>query len=214
MNKQRRAALAKALPMLAEAAKILAEARTRVSDVKDDEEEAYNGLSEGSQNGDAGQAMNQAYSDMSDALDALDAIDLKEVVRIVAETAERAEPEIEPARLGEDELRDRRMARLAPWARQELDRAAAAVAKAEGELATSFREADPEATRQITVDEYGSPLRGRVVPSDQVAFPRQGIRASVTRDGKAVEIHGLDMGSIVVMPYASNTIHVRTERRF
>ena len=62
MNNQRRKALARALPLLEQMQVLLKDIGTIIDDVKAEEGEAYDNLSEGAQNGDTGEAIQEALS--------------------------------------------------------------------------------------------------------------------------------------------------------
>lgn len=212
MNKSRRAALAKALPMLAQAAALIAQARDQVSTVHDDEDEAYGNLSDGQRDGDLGSEMSQIVSDLSEARDSLDTIDIAAIAKSLSEIADAVEPEIAPAALDEEQLNTRRHARLAQWARELIDRAEERAATADRRLAEAFSAPDEKDARRIVIDDYCSPLRGKVIPGEQIAFPGLGIRVSATRDGKSIELHATDMGNLVVRGQAANVMLVRVEK--
>lgn len=212
MNKARRNALAKALPMLQQAATLIAQAREQVSTVHDDEDEAHGNLSDGQRDGDLGSEMAQIVSDLSDARDSLDAIDLAAVARSLSEIADAVDPSIAPPALDEEQLNARRLARLAPWAREMIDRAEGRAAAADRRLAEAFGTPDEEDARRIVIDDYCSPLRGKVIPAEAIAFPALGVRISATRDGRSIELHATDMGNLVVRGQAANVMLVRVER--
>jgi len=212
MNKSRRAALAKALPLLEQAAALVAQARAQISSVKDDEEEAYDNMSDGQKDGDQGNDMQQAIETLTDAIDTIDSLDLATVAKPLAELANASDIDVEAPALSAEDLQARRVERLAPWAKDMIARAERRAEEADARLAESFGEPDPENTKQIVIDDYMSPMRGKVVPSEQVTFPGLGIRVSASRDGRSLELHGLDMGCLTIRGQASNSVLVRLDR--
>lgn len=212
MNKQRRAALAKALPMLEQAAALLAKAREQISTVHDEEEEAYGNLSDGQRDGDLGSEMEQAVSDLSDALDTLDNIDIATVAKSVSNMAHENTPDIAAAVLNDREMQERRHARLAPWAKELIERAEKRAETADIRLAEAFRDSNPENAHEIVIDDYDSPLKGKVIPAERLRFPGLGVDVAVSRDGKFLEIRGYDMGCLTTRGQASNSLNVRLER--
>lgn len=214
MNKQRRTSLARALPLIEQAAALLAQAQKQIADVHGEEEEAYDNLSDGQRNGDLGSDMDQCISDLRDAMDAIDTIDLAAIATGVATIANAAEPEIGGPKLTDNELQARRLERLAPWARDMINRAERRAKDADDRLAEAFTDRDLKNSRQIIVDDYDSPVRGKVIPSEQVTFPGLGIRVSASRVGNYLEISGIEMGGLTVRAQASNTLHVRLDRNW
>lgn len=214
MNKSRRTALAKALPLVAQAQAMLAEAKAIVESVRDDEQEVYDNLSEGQQGGDMGEAMQAALSDMEESIDGISSISFKDIVDGIERASDQSGEEVAVASLTEAEIEERRMARLPDWAKRRIAAAETKASDAEAGLRDVFAEPDEANKRQILIDDYLSPVRGRVIPSDQVSFPGYGIRVSADRHGRGVSIDGLDMGSICIMPQAGNCAIVRIERNF
>lgn len=211
MNKQRRTALAKALPLIEQAQKLLADAAAIVESVRDDERDVYEGMSEGQQSGDLGDAMQTAISDMEEAIDGIGGIDLQSLAQAVGRACDEEEG-LAPPTLTERELDERRTARLPAWAKRRIAAAEEKASAAAAQLADVFTEADPEDRTQIVIDDYDSPVRGRVVPSDQVAFPGHKIRVQAERRGRGVMIDGTDMGVLSIIPQASNSVLIRLER--
>lgn len=211
MNKQRRSALARALPLIAQAQELLEQARQAVSDVRDEEQEAYDNLSEGAQAGDQGDAMQTAIDGMDEAMDAIASFDVKEIAKTLAGIADRDEETVPPT-LTPEEAETRRMARLPKWAKAMIDASDRRARQADERLAELFGEPDEEKPAQIVVDDYESPVRGKVVPATMVSFPSMGIRVRYDDRRKAIEIQAVSIGTLVVLPYASNTLMIRTER--
>lgn len=214
MNKARRTALAKALPLIAQAQAILLEAKAVIESVRDDEQEVYDNMSEGAQAGDNGETMQAAITDMEEAIDGISSIELKDVADAIERVADVTGAEVVPAKLTQAETEARRMERLPEWAKQRIAAAERKAAEADARLADVFPEVEEGNKRQITIDDYMSPVRGRVVPSDQVAFPGHGIRVSADRHGRGVSIDGLEMGSLSVLPQAGNSVIIRVVRDF
>lgn len=214
MNKARRTALAKALPLIAQAQALLAEAKSTVEAVRDDEQDVYENLSEGQQGSDMGDAMQTAISDMEEAIDGLSGISFRDVVSGIERAADEAGDEMPPADLSPDELDARRMARLPEWAKKRIADAELKASDADARLADVFAERDESDSRQAVIDDYASPVRGRVIPSEQIAFPAQKLRVQADRHGRGLLIDGIDMGVLCVLPQAGNSILVRVDRLF
>ena len=214
MNKARRNALAKALPLIAQAQALLAEAKGVVEGVRDDEQEVYDGMSEGQQGGDMGDAMQTAISDMEEAIDGIGSISLKDIVDGIERAADRSGEEIAPASLTEAEAEARRQARLPDWAKRRIAAAEARAEAADARMADVFAERDEKDAKQAVIDDYGSPVRGRVIPSEQIAFPGLGIRVYADRHGRGLAIDGTDMGVVNIVPQSGNSVILRIDRRF
>lgn len=210
MNKARRTALAKALPLIEQAQALLAQAKTIAESVRDDEQEVYDNLSEGQQAGDMGEAMQAAVSDMDEGIDALAGLDLKGPAEALGRAADAAD-DVAPPAMDEEEAETRRMGRLPEWARQRIAGAERRAEEADARLVDVFAEPtdDPE---EIVIDDYNSPVRGRVVPSTQVAFPALGIRVRYDRHRKALEVQAVSIGTLCLLPQASNTICLKVDR--
>lgn len=213
MNRTRRTALAKALPLIVQAQALLAEARAIVAGVRDEEDDVYQGMSEGQQNGDLGESMQAAITDMDEAVDGIDGLDLKDVAEAIGRAADQT-ADVAGATLGEEEVLRRRMARLPSWAKDELSRAERRAQDADARLRDVFGDVDEKRKDQIVIDDYSSPIRGKVIPSTQIVLPAYNIRIQADRSGRGVEIQALDMGVINVIPQASNTVIVRNSPHF
>lgn len=213
MNKQRRATLAKALPLIEQAQALLAQAAEIAETVKGEEQEVFDGMSEGQQSGDAGDAMQTAISDMDEAIDGIAALDLKAIAEAISRTADAADA-VAPAKLSEKEADARRMARLPEWAKRQLVAAKKAVREANAQLADCFGDRDEDDPTEIIIDDFQSPVRGRTLPAKQVMFPGLGIRVLVNKRGDTpmLELQAVNIGMLNILPQASNTILVRTER--
>lgn len=214
MNKARRTALAKALPLIAQAQALLAEAKSTVEAVRDDEQDVYENLSEGQQGSDMGDAMQTAISDMEEAIDGLSGISFRDVVSGIERAADEAGDEMPPADLSPDEFDARRMARLPEWAKKRIADAELKASDADARLADVFAERDESDSRQAVIDDYASPVCGRVIPSEQIAFPAQKLRVQADRHGRGLLIDGIDMGVLCILPQAGNSILVRVDRLF
>lgn len=213
MNKARRNALAKALPLIVQVQALIKEARDAVECVRDDEKEVYDNLSEGQQNGDMGDAMQRALDDMDEALDGFDGIDLKTIVEALEKVCDDS-VDVDGAVLGKAEAEERRMARLPHWVKERIAHAEKRADDADARLGDVFPEWDEKKVKAITIDDYSSPVRGRVIPSDQVAFPAHKLRVSANRHGGGIDVDGLDMGTICILPRASNGVTIRLSRDF
>lgn len=145
-------------------------------------------------------------------MNSLDTINLKDIAEAIAAVSDVQAPPVAPPSMTEEEAHARRMARLPDWAKDHLARAEARADAADRRLADAFGEPDPEDAEQIVVDDYHSPLRGKAVPTKQLAFPAHGIRVMADRHGRGVEVHGLDLGMLSVRPQSGNSIIVRVTR--
>lgn len=213
MNKQRRAALAKALPLIEQAQALLAQAAEIAQGVRDDEQEVYDNMSEGQQNGEAGDAMQTAISSMEEAVDGIAGLDLKSIADAISEAADMG-AEVKAPTLSEADAEKRRMARLPEWAKRRIAEAERLTAEADARLASSFGEPDPEDPTEMVLDDYMSPHRGRSLPCRQVMFPALGIRVMVNKRGDKpmLEIQAVSIGMLNILPQASNTILISTQR--
>ena len=213
MNKDRRKQLAAVLPLLKDISDRIEKAAALVEAVHDEEEEVYENLSEGRQNGELGEAMQNAISEMSNGLDMLRSLEIKEISNILAEIAEAAEEEIPAAKVSEEELEARRMARLPQWVKDRLAVAEANVENANQELANAFGEADENDLTQILADDFVTPLKGKVIPAKQIIFNGYGIRISAEQNGSGINVTTVGFGTLMVLPRAGNTILIRAESR-
>jgi hypothetical protein len=206
MNKARRKQLDKALLILAEAAAKTAEARAAIVAVKDDEQEAYDNLSEGAQDGDNGQAMQSALSAMEEAVDTLDAIDLAAVQKNLDE-CEIDGTDLPDAKLTAEEADARREARLPDWAKERIARLEKSLADAQDSNSNMFAEATGAVT-EFVIDDYETPLRGRVLPASRIAIPALELRVEVNKRDGTLEISRSGFGRLKVIPHASNTLYI------
>ena len=213
MNKDRRKQLAAVLPLLKDISDKIEEAATLVEAVHDEEEEVYGNLSEGRQNGELGEAMQNAISEMSNGLDMLRSLEIKEISNILAEVAEAVEEEIPAAKISEEELEARRMARLPQWVKDRLAIAEKNLENANQELANAFGEVDENDRAQILVDDFATSLKGKVIPAKQILFSGYGIRISAEQNGSGVNVTTVGFGTLMVLPRAGNTILIRADNR-
>lgn len=213
MNKQRRAALAKALPLIEQAQALLTQAAEIAQGVRDDEQEVYDNLSEGQQTGETGDAMQTAISSMEEAIDGIACLELKAIADAVSEAADMG-AEVKAATLTEADAEKRRMARLPDWAKRRIAEAERLTAEADARLASSFGDPDPGDVTEIVIDDYLSPHRGRSLPCRQVMFPGLGVRVMVNKRGDKpmLEIQAVSIGMLNILPQASNTILIGTQR--
>jgi len=213
MNKQRRAALAKALPLIEQAQALLAQASAIAEGVRDDEQEVYDNMSEGAQNGDAGETMQAAIGDMDEAIDGIAALDLKDIAIAVSRVAD-VEEETAPPKLSGKEAEARRMARLPAWVKSRIAGAEKAAREADARLADVFKDRNEDDPTEAVLDDYLSPIRGKVLPTKQVLFPGMNIRVAVNMrgDNPVLEIQAVNIGMINILPQASNTVHLKVER--
>lgn len=72
MNKARRATIAEAAELISQARDLAEKARDLLGDVHDEEQEAFDNLPESLQQGDRGQAMEQAFGQIAEWMDAID----------------------------------------------------------------------------------------------------------------------------------------------
>jgi len=79
MNKERRKALAEIVAEL-QALPDLSEIKDRLETLKDEEQEAFDNMSEGLQQSDRGQQMEAAVSAMEEAIELIDAFNIEEIV--------------------------------------------------------------------------------------------------------------------------------------
>lgn len=212
MNNQRRKALARALPLLEQMQVLLKDIGTIIDDVKAEEGEAYDNLSEGAQNGDTGEAIQEALSHLEDATEELSSIDLKAVGDAISQITNTS-AELQSATMTSQEIAKRQEARLPTWVRQRIAKAERDQKKAEEVLATSFGEPDEDNPGQIVIDDFTSSMRGKVIPAKQVCFPNQNLRVRYDEQYKAIEISIAGFGTLSVMPASANMVRVVTDRR-
>lgn len=216
MNKARRNALKKALPFILEAQKAMEKALSIVSDTKDEEKEAYDNLNTSMQEGDMGQSMEEAINLLEEITDSFDAIDLKIIAEKIAEVADvNCEEDFKIAKITEAEAEKRKYDRLPEWAKSRIQVLEKKVLETEEKLRNMFPDPDPEKTGQILIEDYGSPMRGRVLPAEMIKITGSNIRiyGERKRKGDAICIEATDMNVLSVRPSASNTIMVEAVDR-
>lgn len=216
MNKARRNALKKALPFILEAQKAMEKALSIVSDTKDEEKEAYDNLNTSMQEGDMGQSMEEAINLLEEITDSFDAIDLKIIAEKIAEVADvNCEEDFKIAKITEAEAEKRKYDRLPEWAKSRIQVLEKKVLETEEKLRNMFPDPDPEKTGQILIEDYGSPMRGKVLPAEMIKITGSNIRiyGERKRKGDAICIEATDMNVLSVRPSASNTIMVEAVDR-
>lgn len=210
MNKSRRKQLDAALAIMVEAAAKVAEARAAIDEVRADEQEAYDNLSEGAQAGDNGEAMQSAISAMDDALSSIDALDIAKIAQDLS--ACDVDADLPEAKISQAEADERRQARLPQWAKDQIARAEAATATVVTKLEGLFPEATNEA-KELVVDDYESPVRGRVLPARQIAIPSLGLKIEVNARENLLEVTKDGFGRLKIIPGAANVLYIGTEER-
>jgi hypothetical protein len=216
MNKARRNALKKALPFILEAQKAMEKALSIVSDTKDEEKEAYDNLNTSMQEGDLGQSMEEAINLLEEITDSFDAIDLKIIAEKIAEVADvNCEEDFKIAKITEAEAEKRKYDRLPEWAKSRIQVLEKKVLETEEKLRNMFPDPDPEKTGQILIEDYGSPMRGKVLPAEMIRITGSNIRiyGERKRKGNSICIEATDMNVLSVRPSASNTIMVEAVDR-
>lgn len=208
MNKARRKQLDAALQTLAEAAAKMAEARAAIAVVRDDEQEVFDNMSEGAQQGENGEAVQACVTAMEEALDDLDAVNLAEIATKLA--ACEVESDLPAATLSEAQAETRRQARLPDWAKTRIGRLETELAQTQDAARNMFAEADPD-KKQFIIDDYDSPTRGRALPAQRIVVPSVGLRIEISRRGKLLEITKDGFGLLKVLPQAANSIMVGVE---
>lgn len=207
MNKSRRVRLERALATVHAAVATLREARKTISEVRDDEQEALDNLSDGQRDGDLGSDMESAVSALDEALDLIDALDTRSIAQSLDACGVGGE-DGETRTLSADEAAERRHARLPQWAKDELARSDTARKTAEDRMLAMFGE-PTGAADEMVVGDYNSPLEGKVIPFRTVHVPSCGLRVSLSKRG-GLAIDG--DRQISVHPQVSNSIIVKGEK--
>ncbi len=212
MNNERRNAIAKISPLMDAINEKIAEAVAILEDVKSDEESMYDEMSEGRQNGDKGEEAQSCINAMSTLIDELQSINITEQLSELAQAVDRDLPEI-TGRISKVEAQKRRDARLPQWAKDHMRRLVEQAERAEEKLSAKYQ-APGKDSRKPVFGGYHSPLAGMEIPTDQVEFPQVGIRLSYDHQLKAVEVYGMNMGSLVVRANSSNVMYIKATRDF
>lgn len=216
MNKARRNALKKALPLILEAQKAMEKALNIVSEAKDEEKDTYDNLNTSMQEGDLGQSIEEAINLLEEITDSFDAIDLKIIAEKIAEVADvNSEEDFKIAKITEAEAEKRKYERLPEWAKSRIQMLEKKVLETEEKLVNIFPDPDPEKPGQILIEDYGSPMRGKVLPAEMIKITGSNIRiyGERKRKGDAICIEATDMNVLNVRPSASNTIIVEAVDR-
>lgn len=213
MNKARRKQLDKALLILADAATKTAEARAAIVSVRDDEQEAYDNMSEGAQEGDNGQAIQSAITALDEAIDELDTINLARV-NSKLEECEVDGTDLPEATLSPDETDARREARLPQWVKDRIAKLEKNLSETEERSRNMFAEPTGK-PKEFINDDYDSPIRGHVLPVERILIPGANLRIEVSsRDGLLeITYGGLGFGRLKVIPNASNSLFVGVDER-
>jgi hypothetical protein len=206
MNNDRRKYLATVAPLLTQITQLAKEAKTIIETVKDEEQEAFDNMSEGRQQGDKGQEMEAAIAEMDGALDELNALDLTEVVEQLERAADRAlAVDAEKGRLTKAEAEQRREERLPQWAKDRYARLEQAMADLEDRFKSQYADATGDPS-ELLVEDYMSPLRGKVLPFDSVRLGDLIISICAHEKGALQIRSNLFTGDMVVRPRSSNEV--------
>lgn len=212
MNSDRRKRIRDIALQVGAISRMLGEVRQEIDNVRSDEQDAYDDLSEGHQQGDRGQAMEAAIASLDMALDGIDEIDTENIVRALEEAADRdLGAEGRQRKLSEAEVKERALARLPGWAKELLAGFDRKLADLKAQLDASM----PDPTGKIeeaVVSDYISPLNGKVLPTERIRFPALGIEIHADKHREALEIRTYDMGVLTVLPSASNEVYVRARK--
>lgn len=208
MNNARRKKIKTASEMIIKAQAEMLKAKAILEEVRDDEKDAYENLSDGQKDGDRGSEMQENIDSLSEACDELESFDVDQILESLAQCSE--EVEITGTKtLSNEEIQKRRMARLPAWAKSLLQRSEAERISAEKKLEKSFGEQNPEDPDQMVVDDYIGTLKGKALPCMQILFPFHEIR--VTGDGKrGIQITAVGFKRLAVFPESSNSIRIKT----
>lgn len=212
MNNTRRDALAKIQTHFTTVLHGLSEMRAVLEDAKAEEEEAYSNASQGKQDGDWGQESQACIDAMQTLIDVIDSVDVSEEMDELARAIDR-DLEAPKGRLTKAEKESRQAERLPRWAQANLEQMRQLVEQANARAAAMLQ--DPkEGSMRPVVGDYSSALRGKELPTDIIEFPQVGIRLSYDKHRKAVEIYGMDLGSLVIQANSSNTMYAKVDRSF
>lgn len=85
MNAQRRKALADLMDRLTPLAATITDIKDALETIRDEEQEAFDNMPEGLQQGDRGQAMEEAISTLDSAIDDLENFDIDNIVSSIDE---------------------------------------------------------------------------------------------------------------------------------
>lgn len=204
MNRNDRRALSDALGSLREIQERIASVRSIVSGIRDEDQSRYDDMSDRRRDGDAGEALQSDISMLDEALEAIDGLGLGNVADKLAHAADDDVPEISETALSAKEIERRRWKRLAPWAQKTITDLRADLAKAVARAVDMF--AEPKGVRgEFAIHDYGD-MHGRIMPTRTIMIPELEIQLSIDKHGRGLMIRG--DRSIIVMPEASNTVHV------
>jgi acyl carrier protein len=210
MNNNRRAQLKMAANRLSTVTLAISEARALIDEARDEEQEAYDNMSEGLQQGDQGQAMDSAIAEMQDALDKLDEIDTVEIIQALEQAADRDIPsETVAAKLTAADIKQRRIERLPSWAKAEFERLQRAAASALAQAQAVYPDPDPARDDQIIIEDCLSPHRGKALPFESISL--RGVMLQLCHGRKGVELRS-KWEPLLVRPMSSNTIMVEVEK--
>jgi hypothetical protein len=208
MNNARRKKIKTASEMIIKAQAEMLKAKAILEEVRDDEKDAYENLSDGQKDGDRGSEMQENIDSLYEACDELESFNVDQVLESLAHCSEEVETTGTKA-LSSEEMQKRRMARLPAWAKSLLQRSEAERISAEKRLEESFGEQDPENPDQMVVDDYVGTLKGKTLPCGQILFPFHEVR--VTGDGKrGIQITAVGFKRLAVFPESSNSIRIKT----
>lgn len=204
VNNNDRRTLNAALASMDEIRDRVSSLRSIVSAIRDEDQSRYDDMSERRRDGDAGEALQSDISMLEEALEAIDGLDLKQVADKLVHAADADVPDISEAALGQKEIERRRWKRLAPWAQKTITDLRADLGKAVARAADMF--AEPKGVHgELAIHDYGD-LHGRILPTRTIMVPELAIQISIDKHGRGLMIRG--DRSIIVMPEASNTVHI------
>lgn len=215
MNNDRRSELKTAALQLKTVAEGIEAARAAIENVKAEEQEAFDNMSEGRQGGDAGQTAEAAIAAMETALDGLDVVDLQATAEALEEAAGRSfGVDLPEGKLSAGALEERKWDRVPKFAKDRIAQLERQLEAAAEEAKARFSDPVEGSKRPVCAD-YASPLQDKELPVERVRFPQVGITVSVStrRGGKPVlEIHG--SGSLSIFSESSNVIFTRADDRW
>lgn len=211
MTQNDRRRITAALGAVREIEQKLAMLRGVVQEVRDNDQATYDDMSDRRREGDAGEALQADISALEEALDAIDALELKPVADAVAKAADAPLPDTASPTISAKEAERRRWARLAPWAQTTITTLRADLKAAQEKARNMFPEPSGR-SGEFAICDYGEPLHERIIPARTISVPEFRIQISVDRHGRGLMIRG--ERSLMIMPEASNTVHVLAKEGF
>lgn len=206
MNRQRKKDVTRATEMVKQAHELMIQAAAIAEGVLDDEQEIFDNLSEGAQNNDSGEERQSGINALQDFIESIKGIDTEQMLNDLSQQADLSSETGIEASMTEDQIMERREARLPQWAKQKIDQVIKQRDDAVSQASSLFDDPVP-GDPCFTIADSGA-LADKRIPSRRIDVSELGISIYISKgmvgDKVAEMLTVMGNRSLILMPRSSN----------